>query len=134
MQKVTLRWCNGKEIEEVFNHTDEAFSFITNAVEKGIKNGWDYPVIATEFVPVEEKICSACGCKTIWEHPDIPGYALASSCYEPGFDMCHECLIEHCMQTNCLQCELQKYPDCRFIPTKKLYLQEQENKGKEQVL
>ena len=62
--------------------------------------------------------CSNCGCELAWV---IPGEnrSICSSEYAVGFGMCYGCLLEHCLQTNCLGCELRKYPDCSFIPRKK---------------
>lgn len=48
---------------------------------------------------------------------------IGTSDYMETFDLCHTCLVEHCMQTNCYKCELRKYPDCEFLATKKLYLE-----------
>ena len=38
--------------------------------------------------------------------------------------ICHDCLIEHCVHTNCLGCDWYKYPDCPHIFTKNIYLDE----------
>ena len=38
--------------------------------------------------------------------------------------ICHECLAEHCCNTNCLGCDWYKYPDCPHIETKKIYMEE----------
>lgn len=72
-----------------------------------------------------EKSCDYCGTSLVWEHPDVPGLFMESSEYEPTFPgWCHTCLAEHCIQTNCLKCELRKYPMCEFLETKKIYLED----------
>ena len=38
--------------------------------------------------------------------------------------ICHECLVEHCLSTNCLGCDWYKYPECPHIITKKIYMEE----------
>jgi hypothetical protein len=38
--------------------------------------------------------------------------------------ICYECLVEHCCNTNCLGCDLYKYPNCPHIETKKIYMEE----------
>ena len=39
--------------------------------------------------------------------------------------ICHDCLIEHCMHTACLECDWYKYPDCPHVFTKNIYLDEE---------
>jgi hypothetical protein len=41
--------------------------------------------------------------------------------------ICHECLVEHCVNTNCLGCDLYKYPNCPHIETKRIYLESQDD-------
>lgn len=65
-----------------------------------------------------EKNCVLCGTKMVWEHPDIPGLYMESSCYI-GTDCCYDCMREHCQQTNCLACEIGEYPNCRHQGLKK---------------
>lgn len=38
--------------------------------------------------------------------------------------ICYDCLVEHCISTNCLGCDWYKYPDCPHITTKNIYLDE----------
>ena len=38
--------------------------------------------------------------------------------------ICHDCLVDHCVQTNCLGCDWYKYPNCPHIETKKIYLED----------
>ena len=43
--------------------------------------------------------------------------------------ICHECLVEHCCNTNCLACDWYKYSNCPHIKTKKIYMKENDNYG-----
>ena len=38
--------------------------------------------------------------------------------------ICHECLVRHCMSTDCLRCDWYKYLDCPHIGTKNIYMDE----------
>ncbi len=38
--------------------------------------------------------------------------------------ICHDCLVEHCVHTNCLGCDWYKYPHCPHTETKMIYLRE----------
>lgn len=38
--------------------------------------------------------------------------------------ICHSCLVEHCLHTNCIGCDWYKYPDCPHVVTKNIYLDE----------
>jgi hypothetical protein len=69
------------------------------------------------------KNCALCGTKMVWEHPNIPGHFVASSCDIDGWHICHECMAEHCAGTNCLSCEYGKYPECDFLELKRHYMQ-----------
>jgi hypothetical protein len=74
------------------------------------------------------KNCKICGVKMIWENPQIPGHFHESSCYlGGGWPICHSCMIEHCLSTNCLGCEYGQYPKCRFLKMKRLYAEERDN-------
>jgi hypothetical protein len=68
------------------------------------------------------KNCKLCGCKMVWENPNLPRHYLESSCNIENWSVCRECMVEHCVSTNCYACEYGKYPDCRFIEIKKHYL------------
>jgi len=70
------------------------------------------------------KNCKLCGCKTVWENLHIPGHFHASSCDLEDWHICHDCMVEHCVTTNCLGCEYGEYPDCRFLEMKQLYKEE----------
>ena len=68
--------------------------------------------------------CRICGtnvaaCKT------ETGWILSSSSEgDEGMGICHECLVEHCCNTNCFGCDWYKYPNCPHIETKKIYMEE----------
>ena len=54
---------------------------------------------------VETSNCRHCGTKITIEHLGLP-------C------LCESCMAEHCAQTNCLQCDYGKYPDCHWLDSK----------------
>jgi hypothetical protein len=37
--------------------------------------------------------------------------------------VCHDCMAEHCCQTNCLACGYGEYPGCRFSALKRHYME-----------
>lgn len=55
--------------------------------------------------------CSVCGAQIIFEDE---GRFFASSDYI-GADMCRPCMEEHCKSTNCLMCDIGKYPNCKHL-------------------
>lgn len=82
------------------------------------------PIEYDKAVPVQwaEQSCERCGCKLIMEVQSTPRpYFIASSDYV-GAPICRSCLEEHCVQTNCLQCEIGKWPDCPYAWIKKCAL------------
>jgi len=50
--------------------------------------------------------CAKCDRKMIWEHPNLPGHFMESSCYI-NFYICYDCMSEHCATTDCKNCEPQ---------------------------
>jgi len=68
------------------------------------------------------KNCKLCGDKKVWEHPNIPGQLMESSCNVEDWPICNECMVEHCTHRNCFGCNYGKYPDCRFLDMKIYYL------------
>jgi hypothetical protein len=68
-----------------------------------------------------EKNCKLCGCAMVWAS-SVPGHFLESSCNLEDWHICHECMVEHCVNTNCYGCGYGKYPDCRFLDMKRHYL------------
>ena len=86
---------------------------------------------------VEQYWCGHCGAglpnprqfqgdapKKNWDGPE--SYFLASSDYVGG-PICRTCMEEHCAQTNCLQCEIGKWPDCPYSWIKKCALKDDDN-------
>lgn len=41
----------------------------------------------------------------------------------------NNCLEEHCVQTNCLQCEIGNWPNCRYADIKRQGLQKAKERG-----
>ena len=82
----------------------------------------DEAVAASGSVMANAKNCKFCGAKMVWVH--LPGHFQESSCNLEGWDICHDCMIEHCVVTDCLMCELDEYPECRFLDMKKHYMEE----------
>lgn len=69
-----------------------------------------------------KKDCRICGSRMVWSHPIIPDCMQESSCYLGGdWPICHDCMMEHCVHTNCFACNYGKYPDCRFLKMKMHY-------------
>jgi len=68
------------------------------------------------------KCCNVCGCTMTWENLCLPGHLQESSCNIEDWNICHDCMVEHCTQTNCLGCKYGKYPECPFIAMKKHYM------------
>lgn len=70
--------------------------------------------------------CRICGNKvSVCETEN--GWLMSSSSEgdeDKGF--CHDCLIEHCCETNCLGCDWHEYPDCPHIETKKIYTEKED--------
>ena len=46
---------------------------------------------------------------------------IATSNYIGG-DICHDCMVEHCLATNCLACKIGQYPECEHLELKKIYM------------
>ena len=67
--------------------------------------------------------CGICGQKvSVCKTED--GWILSSSSEgDEGKGICHECLVEHCCNTNCFGCDWYQYPKCPHIETKKIYME-----------
>ena len=65
------------------------------------------------------KHCSKCSCELVWYVGEDT--FTASSANIDDWDICVECMIEHCCSTNCLSCSYGKYPDCQFLEIKTHY-------------
>ena len=69
--------------------------------------------------------CTRCNARLIWENPHIPGHFHESSnIAADGWDICIDCMGEHCVSTNCFGCSLGEYPECQFLSMKKLLMEE----------
>lgn len=77
-----------------------------------------------EIQDPDELRCSVCNCWLASREPN--GVSYASSHYN-GTDICDDCMVEHCLATNCLGCTLGNYPDCQFLPMKKSYQEDENN-------
>jgi hypothetical protein len=62
------------------------------------------------------KRCPVCECGLTWEA--APNRFAESSADTEDFPLCYECMIEHCIRTNCYVCNYGKYPECRFLEMK----------------
>jgi hypothetical protein len=67
------------------------------------------------------KSCTMCGCELVWKHPETDMY-MESSANLPDWPICHGCMVDHCVQTNCLGCGYGEYPACQFLSTKRHYM------------
>lgn len=67
------------------------------------------------------KNCRICGGSMVRENPSSSGHFVESSCNLEDWPICHDCMVEHCVNTNCLGCNYGKYPDCRFLKMKLQY-------------
>lgn len=81
-------------------------------------------VLGAVRVPAEIPVCKICG--------DRMGVktavgVIATSNYIGG-DVCYDCQLEHCLNTNCLGCEignnLNNYTECEHLDRKKCYMEE----------
>lgn len=73
--------------------------------------------------------CAICGQRVSVKNP-LPdgGWVLSSSSEgDEGKGICHECLIEHCIKTDCAACCLYNQETCPHKQTKKIYTEDQNN-------
>jgi len=66
--------------------------------------------------------CEWCGVNLIMEIQGEPKPRYIASRDYIGGSICRCCMEEHCAQTNCLQCEIGKQPDCPYSQLKKTAL------------
>lgn len=64
-----------------------------------------------EHVQWREQNCTMCGQPLVYQVQCDSPYFVATSAYV-GAPLCNSCLEEHCMQTNCLQCDVGEWPNC----------------------
>lgn len=94
------------------------------------KPAWKFCPICGEAIqydmaqPVQRAAldCERCGCSLIKEVQVRPNPQYAVSHDYVGGPVCRRCMEEHCAQTNCLQCEVGKYPNCPYTWIKKSIL------------
>lgn len=66
-----------------------------------------------------EPYCDTCG-QLLGQRIDDTR-VICSSSYIDGCSTCYECMIEHCLSTNCLACDKGNYPDCEHVSLKEYY-------------
>lgn len=98
-----------------------------------IKHGERYifDILGIETEPPEMPVCKMCNRELGVRMPD--GGIICSSSYIEDNDYCHECQVEHCMNTNCLGCEMGTYPDCKHLYLKKHYMEEAKIEAEEEA-
>lgn len=80
------------------------------------------PANRFEPFPQQPLNCKKCGVNLIWENPHEPGLWHESSSYlGDDWPYCHDCMLEHCLNTDCSGCEHGSAADCRFHATKEFY-------------
>lgn len=76
------------------------------------------------------KNCKQCGSQIVWKQTFIDGSIITtSSDYIPGCEYCHDCMVEHCLQTNCLMCNRstsKNYKNCDHFCRKCYYMNNKE--------
>jgi len=115
-------------MNEIYHYGLPSDSYLHTIKEGYASAGFDTAVLdaavaASGAVTAIAKNCKVCGCAMAWENPHLPGYFQASSCNLEDWDTCHDCMVDHCVTTNCLGCRLGKYPECRFTEMKKHYME-----------
>ena len=81
-----------------------------------------------EPVHWQEQDCVKCGCALIRLVRCNTPFFQAKYEYV-GATLCRNCLEEHCVQTNCLQCEIGNWPNCRYADIKRQGLQKAKERG-----
>lgn len=82
-----------------------------------------------EQVHWSEQSCIACGRSLIYRVKADNPYFMTTFDFVAGSPLCRSCLEEHCVQTNCLQCDIGNWPDCRYAYIKRHGLQKAEGDG-----
>mgnify|MGYP001032069184 CR=1 FL=1 len=80
-----------------------------------------------EHVQWSEQNCERCDSWLIMKRGDGPRSYFIANCNYVGARICRTCMEEHCVQTNCLQCEIGKWPDCPYDWVKKSALKRNDN-------
>ena len=89
--------------------------------------GGNYKLYDILGIEVEIPICSTCGRK-MGIKTDVG--IVMKSCYN-GTEICDDCMLEHCVSTNCLGCRIGRYPECQHLERKKFYMEEARLKREE---
>lgn len=64
-------------------------------------------------------------CNTQVSIRTITGWILKSNSEgDEDKGICYDCLVDHCINTHCSECDWYKYPDCPHLETKKIYMEE----------
>lgn len=73
----------------------------------------------------EYKTCRICGAELLF--PTYNDSYIASSDFVEAFPgICYNCLVSHCVETDCAACDLVDNPaKCSFVEVKKLHMQEE---------
>lgn len=68
--------------------------------------------------------CRICDGEVGWKFTDDQWCLSSEAEGDEGKGICHTCLVEHCCNINCSECDWYKYPNCPHIETKKTYLED----------
>ena len=100
---------------------------------KYIKYGdrYIFDILGIETEPPTMPVCKMCGRELGVRLSD--GSIICSSSYIENNDYCHECQVEHCLNTNCLSCSIGTYPHCRHLELKKNYMEEERIEAEEEA-
>ena len=92
------------------------------------------PIEYEKAEPVQwrEQNCEKCGRPLIQLVQDRRPFFRANYEYV-GASLCRDCLEEHCVQTNCLQCDIGNWPGCRYADIKRQGLQKAKEGGEDGV-
>lgn len=105
----------GREKEQLQGVTDMLFRVLgmLNCIEPK----------ESHLAMTDEMYCEWCGSQLTYRIDAFPqGRLMASSDYIGG-TICLPCMVEHCAQTNCLQCDQGVWPECKYAWIKKIALQ-----------
>ena len=108
-------------------------SLLNPSLNRGV--GWRFcphcgePIEYDKAKPVQwsEQNCERCGCVLIKEVQNAPTPYFVTCGNYIGAPICSSCMEEHCVQTNCFQCEMGCQPDCPYSWIKKDALKRDEN-------
>lgn len=107
----------GKSLQDFLGMTKNEFVKFIQYGERYI-----FDILGIKVEPPEMPVCKMCGLELGVRMSD--GGIICRSSYIENNDYCHECQVEHCMSTNCLNCEIGTYPECRHLSLKKHYMEE----------